>query len=88
MEQGIKWSTLYSVFNLVYLDDIILFTKEKLRDVFSRLKWGWLKIKPTKCPLLQTSVHYLGHVVTTKGVETDHGKMKCLSGGCLIQGTS
>ena len=31
--------------------------------------------KPSKCHLLQTSVCYLGHVVSAKGVETDPEKI-------------
>jgi len=77
---GLHWTAC-----LVYLDDIIIFSKTVeqhlalLRDVFSRLRQAGLKIKPSKCHLLQTSVHYLGHVVSAKGIETDPGKVKCVS---------
>ena len=71
----------------MYLDDIIIFSKTVeqhlalLRDVFSRLRQAGLKVKPAKCHLLQTSVHYLGHihVVSVKGIETDPGNVKCVS---------
>ena len=77
---GLHWTAC-----LVYLDDIIIFSKTVeqhlalLRDVFSRLRRAGLKVKPSKCHLLQTSVHYLGHVVSAKGIETDPGKVKCVS---------
>ena len=69
---------------LVYLDDIIIFSQsiddhlQKLREVFVRLQGAGLKIKPIKCFLLQRSVHYLGHVVSSKGVETDPKKVSCV----------
>ena len=44
MKQGIKWSTLYSVFNLVYLDDIILFTK-LLNSILRKAKGCILQIE-------------------------------------------
>ena len=77
---GLHWTAC-----LVYLDDIIIFSKTVeqhlalLRDVLSRLRRAGLKVKPSKCHLLQTSVHYLGHVVSAKGIETDPGKVKCVS---------
>ena len=67
---GLHWTAC-----LVYLDDIIMFSKNfeqhlaLLRDVFSRLRQAGLKIKPSKCHLLQTSVHYLGHVVALKQIQ-------------------
>ena len=67
---GLHWTAC-----LVYLDDIIMFSKTVeqhlalLRDVFSRLRQAGLKIKPSKCHLLQTSVHYLGHVVALKQIQ-------------------
>ena len=33
---------------------------------------------PSKCFLMQRSVHYLGHVVSAKGVETDPKKVSCV----------
>lgn len=82
MEQvlaGLHWSVC-----LVYLDDIIVFSRsvethlEQLRAVFSWLKTVGLKVKPSKCRFLQASVHYLGHVISSKGVETDPEKFKCI----------
>ena len=57
---------------LVYLDDIIVYSTCRsveehltlLGEVFAHLRKAGLKIKPSKCHLLQTSVFYLGHVVS------------------------
>ena len=76
---GLHWTSC-----LVYLDDIIIFSQniddhlQKLREVFLRLQGAGLKIKPIKCFLMQRSVHYLGHVVSSKGVETDPKKVSCI----------
>ena len=65
---GLHWSTC-----LVYLDDIIIFSRtieehlERLAEVLGRLRDAGLKLKPAKCHLLRKSVHYLGHVVSEMG---------------------
>ena len=70
---------------LVYLDDIIIFSKTieehlgRLQEVFQRLRDAGLKLKPSKCKLLQTSVKYLGHVVSNQGVETDLEKTQAVT---------
>ena len=77
--RGLHWSTC-----LVYLDNIIVFSKmieehlERLAQVLSRLRDAGLKLKPTKCHLFKKSVHYLGHVISEKGIETDPEKVKCI----------
>ena len=76
---GLNWTTC-----LVYLDDIIIFSKDvaehlkRLREVFERLKGAGLKVKPTKCFLMRRYVHYLGHIVSAKGIETDPSKIRCI----------
>ena len=65
---------------LLYLDDIIVFSAnfdehiERLGKVFSCLREHGLKLKPSKCNLLQEEVKYLGHVVSGKGIATDPEK--------------
>lgn len=62
---------------LVFLDDIIVFSKTleeheiRLMKVLTRLREFGLKLSPEKCVFFQTSVRYLGHVVSRNGVETD-----------------
>ena len=38
-----------------------------------------LKIKPSKCHLLRQSVHYLGHIISQRGVETDPDKVRAIA---------
>ena len=54
---------------------------QRLEKVFRRLQDARLKLKPTKCELLQDEVHYLGHVVSMKGVATDPAKVKAIKIG-------
>lgn len=69
---------------MIYLDDVIVYGKtvqeeiERLRITFSRLRAANLKLKPSKCKLFQTSVLYLGHVVSADGVMTDPDKVKAI----------
>ena len=62
---GLQWKML-----LVYLDDIIVFSKtveeeiQRLQMVFKRLRKAKFKLKQKKCILFQRKVLYLGHVVS------------------------
>ena len=40
-----------------------------------------VKPKLTKCELLQDEVHYLGYVVSVKGVATDPAKVEAIKNG-------
>jgi len=70
---------------LVYLDDIILFSKtvdehlERLVTVLGRLRSAGLKLKPEKCSLMQRSVSFLGHIVSGEGIATDPEKTKAVA---------
>ena len=67
---------------LVYLDDIIVFSKTfqehltNLRAVFLCLRKAGLKIKPSKCNLLQPSVVYLGFHFAHDGICPNPGKLE------------
>ena len=67
---------------LVYLDDIVLFSKtveehlERLKLILDRLRKANLKLKPSKCHLLKKTVTFLGHVVSEDGIETDPAKVE------------
>ncbi|KAK7921985.1 hypothetical protein WMY93_008887 [Mugilogobius chulae] len=69
---------------LVFLDDLIIFSdsleehERRLLRVLHRLKEYGLKLSPDKCRFFQTSVKYLGHVVSERGVETDPEKVSAL----------
>jgi len=70
---------------LVYIDDIIVMGRsfeEHLRNVgqvFQRLRLANLKLKPTKCRLFQERVTFLGHVISSGGIEPDPGKISCIA---------
>ena len=70
---------------LVYLDDIIIFGKSFeehlncLDLVLGRLKDAGLKIKGSKCRILQKKIHFLGHIVSNQGVEVDPEKVAAVS---------
>lgn len=63
---------------LVFLDDIIVFSKTRLTNVLSRLRENGLKLSPEKCRFFQTSVRYSGHIVSQNGLETDPQKTEAL----------
>lgn len=49
--------------------------ERRLMRVLNRLREYGLQLSPEKCKFFQTSVHYLGHTVSEKGVETDPEKI-------------
>ena len=69
---------------IIYLDDIIVFSdhpKEhlcRLRGVFAKLDKAGLKLKPNKCEFFKTKITYLGHIVSSKGIETDPRKVEAV----------
>lgn len=69
---------------LVFIDDLIVFSETleeheaRLLRVFNHLKEYGLKLSPEKCHFFQTSVKYLGHIVSQSGVETDPSKTEAL----------
>uniref|UniRef100_A0AAV2IZH5 ribonuclease H n=1 Tax=Knipowitschia caucasica TaxID=637954 RepID=A0AAV2IZH5_KNICA len=52
--------------------------EKRLVQVLERLKEFELKLSQEKCKFFQSSVCYLGHVVSEKGVETDPEKLSSL----------
>lgn len=69
---------------LVFIDDLIVFSKSleeheaRLVQVLERLRDFGLKLSPEKCRFCQTSVKYLGHIVSESGVKTDPQKVEAL----------
>ena len=65
---------------LIYLDDIIIFSStfeqhlQRLASVFDRLRSAGLKLKAKKCSFARTHVTYLGHIISSKGIEPDRNK--------------
>ena len=69
----------------MYIDDIIIFSKgtvkehvDKLTLVFDRLRNAGLKLKPSKCRLLQRKVAFLGCVVSEQGIEPQPEKVSAI----------
>ncbi len=68
----------------MFLDDLIVFSstleehERWLLQVLTRLKEYGLKPSPDKCRFFQTSVRYLGHVVSEHGVEMDPEKIEAI----------
>lgn len=66
---------------LVYLDDIIVFSRDfdthvsRLGEVLERLRKANLKLHPSKCHLFQRRVSFLGHVISEKGIEMQEEKI-------------
>ena len=69
---------------LIFLDDILIFSKtfdehiSRLTSVFKRLEQHKLKLKPSKCELFKPSVTYLGHIVSSEGIQTDPEKLSAV----------
>ena len=67
-------------FALIYIDDIIIFSKSvdehltHLEEVFRRLREANVKLNPRKCNLVKQRIEYLGHVVTPGGIFPDLSK--------------
>ena len=53
---------------------------EHLHDVFQRLVKAGLKLKRSKCEFLKGKVHYLGHVISSHGIEPDPEKVVVIKG--------
>ena len=70
---------------LVYLDDILVFSKtfdehlDMLATVFDRLDCYSLKLKPSKCSLFQRKVSFLGHVISGQGIECNPVKVAAIA---------
>ncbi|XP_057691272.1 uncharacterized protein LOC130915330 [Corythoichthys intestinalis] len=75
--RGLQWETL-----LIYLDDVIIIgngveqSLDRLEQVFQRFQSHGLKLKPSKCHLLQEEVLFLGHVVSGGGVRPNPALIK------------
>jgi len=67
------------------LDDVIIFSStleehfERLRMVLTSLSETGLKLKPSKCRLLQKEVAFLGHVVSEERIGTDPEKIRAIT---------
>jgi len=69
---------------IAYLDDTIIHSatlEQHLQNVeliLQKLQGANLKLKPSKCFFLQTSVKFLGHIVSVEGLQTDPEKTRLI----------
>ena len=69
---------------IIYLDDIIIFFKtseehiDRLGKVFQKLDEAGLRLKPGKCEFFWDRLGYLGHVVSSRGIETSPKKIAAI----------
>jgi transposase InsO family protein len=69
---------------LCYLDDIIVYSKtfedhlEHLESVFTRLSVAGLKLKLSKCEFFMKQLHFLGHLVSSEGLQPDLEKVTAI----------
>lgn len=75
--RGISWK-----YVLCYVVDVIIFSStfgdhlKHLEEVVKRLRNAGLKLSPNKCFFVQKKLHYLGHVLSKSGIETDPQKVE------------
>ena len=75
--RGLAWNKV-----LVHLDDVIVLARtfeeflENLEIVLQRFKVHNLKLKPKKCSLFSTEVHFLGRKVSRDGVSVTNDHVK------------
>lgn len=79
MFAGLKWNTC-----LVYLDDVVIFSKTipehltRLEAVLGRFRKAGMKLRLPKCSFLQTSLNVLGYVVSGDGLSPDPAKVSAV----------
>ena len=62
-------------FVMAYLDDIIIFSQtpeehlKHIEIIFQKLKVAGLKLKESKCDFFKSEIHYLGHLISDKGIQ-------------------
>lgn len=65
----------------LFFDDILIYSKDweshmkHLEEVFKILQEQRLHVNGKKCSFGRFSIEYLGHIISTKGVEMDHRRV-------------
>ena len=68
-------------FIIIFLDDIPIYSQnldDHVKRALQILQKHQLYAKPSKCSFFQHSVEYLGHIVSSSGVEPDPAKIKAI----------
>lgn len=69
---------------LVYLDDIIVYSKtkqehiNKLQQVFEALRKASLKVNVNKCVFMAEEIEFLGHILTKDGLKPNEKKIEAI----------
>ncbi|GJP56065.1 hypothetical protein CLOM_g15129 [Closterium sp. NIES-68] len=69
---------------IIYLDDILIYStthEQHLKDlgaVFQRLQHHRLITKGSKCEFLKQELEFLGHVISTEGIQIDPKKLRAI----------
>lgn len=72
---------------LVFFDDILIYSPtfeshlQHLSEVLTLLKQDHWKVKLSKCAFAQTTIAYLGHIISAQGVATDQLSCRLFSSG-------
>ena len=73
-------------FIIIFLDDILVYSKglgdhiNHVQQTLEVLRQNKLYAKVSKCAFFQSSVEYLGHVVSAAGLSPDPGKVQAVIG--------
>jgi transposase InsO family protein len=68
----------------VFIDDVIVYAKtaeehaQRLANVLERFERANLQLQPEKCEFAKDQVYYLGHVISSKGIEASPDKVKAI----------
>ena len=68
----------------IYMDDLLIHSSKieehpaQLRKIFERCREQQVKLRLTKCHLLQTELKLLGHIITLEGVKKDLDKVEAI----------
>ena len=77
---GLQWLSC-----LLYVDDVVIPGKSfkehlsNLCNVLSCIRSANLRIHPSKCAVVRKKVHFLGHIISAEGIQTDPEKTSKVS---------
>ena len=79
MLTGLKWEIC-----LAYLDDLIVFSRtweehlDRLHQVLTRIRETGVKLQPSKCTLARDAVDFLGHTVSSRGIQPNPALLQAI----------
>ncbi|GJU59867.1 putative reverse transcriptase domain-containing protein [Tanacetum coccineum] len=83
-DQTFNWETAIGKFDIVFIDDILIYSKrnqehkERLKLILELLKKEELYAKFSKCEFWIPKVQLLGHVIYSKGIHMDPAKIESI----------